>query len=194
VVLFASLYLQDLLRMSPMAAGLAVLPLILPLTAAAQLGGRWYDRSSVRTPVLAGLAVATAGLAAWTVALPALAYRPQLPGMVVTGFGLGLVTSPAMTDALGRVGVAERSQASGLVQTVRQLGGTFGVAVIGAVVLGLAHEGTRVAVAQHAADAVTVGFACATFVFAVALAVGLALLPRTRIDAAADLPAPAQVP
>ena len=65
VVLFGSLYLQDLLGLSPLAAGLGVLPLILPITVAAQLGGRWYDRSGVRRPVLTGLAVATVGLAGW---------------------------------------------------------------------------------------------------------------------------------
>ncbi|WP_207839684.1 hypothetical protein [Williamsia soli] len=65
--------------------------------------------------------------------------------MVITGFGLGLVFSPVNTDALGRVGAADRAQASGIVQTVRQLGGTLGVALIGAIILAQQHEGTQVA-------------------------------------------------
>ena len=158
-------YLQDLLRLSPIQAGLGVLPLILPITAAAQLGGRWYDKAGVRPPVLTGLAIAVLGLAAWAAALPQLDYLLQVPGMIITGFGLGLVVSPTNTDALGRVDAAERSQASGLVQTVRQLGGTFGVAVIGAVVLGIEASGTAAGSPQNAADAITAGFAVAAAAF-----------------------------
>ena len=190
VVLFGSLYLQDLLGLSPLAAGLGVLPLILPITVAAQLGGRWYDRSGVRRPVLTGLAVATVGLAGWAAALPQLGYVLQVPGMVITGVGLGLVASPTNTDALGRVTRAERSQASGLVQTVRQIGGTLGVAIIGAVVLGIEREGTRTPVPQQAADAITVGFVLAAVVFAAALVMGFLLLPRDRVgdDAESEIP------
>lgn len=180
VVLYGSLYLQDVLGLDPTAAGLGVLPMILPVTVAAQLGGRWYDRSGVRAPVLTGLGFAAVGVAAWAAALPFLDYVLQVPGMVLTGFGIGLVMSPANTDALGRASRRERSQASGLVQTVRQLGGTLGVAVIGAVVLGLEKEGAA-GPTQQAADAITVGFGLAALVFAAALAVGTWLLPRSRI-------------
>jgi len=181
VVLFGSLYLQDLLRMSPVMAGLGVLPLILPTTVAAQLGGRWYDKAGVRPPVLTGLAIAVLGLAAWAAALPELSYALQIPGMIITGFGLGLVLSPTNTDALGRVDAAERSQASGLVQTVRQLGGTFGVAIIGAVVLAIEGAGTTAGSAQNAADAVTVGFAVAAAAFALAFFAGWRLLSPERV-------------
>ncbi len=184
IILYSSIYLQDVLGMSPMLAGAGVLPLILALSAAAQLGGRWYDRSGVRPPVLTGLAVSVVGLAAWTVSLPSLGYAAQLPGMLLSGFGIGLLMSPTNTDALGRVSGAERSQASGLVQTIRQLGGTVGVAVIGAVVVGLEH-GSAQAHSHHSASAITVGFGCATAAFVVALLAGWLLLSRERVEEAA---------
>ena len=181
VILFSSLYFQNLLEMTPIKAGLAVFPLILALAVAAQLGGRWYDRKGVRYPSLTGLGVALIGLAAWTVALPALTYATQVPGMVLTGFGIGLLMSPTNTDALGRVGPDERSQASGIVQTIRQLGGTLGVAVIGAVVIGVSGGQGVHADRQAAADAITVGFGCAAVTFAIALIAGWRLLSRERI-------------
>ena len=105
--------------------------------------------------------------------------------MILTGFGIGLVVSPTNTDVLGRVDAAERSQASGLVQTIRQLGGTFGVVIIGSVVLGIEGAGTAVGSAagsaQNAADAVTVGFAVAAAAFALALLVGWRLLSAVRL-------------
>ena len=86
--------------------------------------------------MLTGLTISLIGLVGWTATLPALTYSWQIPGMILTGFGLGLTISPTMTDGLSRVDAAQRGQASGLIQTVRQLGGTFGVAIIGAVILG----------------------------------------------------------
>ena len=180
VILYSSIYLQDLLGMSPILAGVGVLPLILALSAAAQLGGRWYDRSGVRPPVLTGLAISVVGLVVWTVSLPSLGYAVQVPGMLLTGFGIGLLMSPTNTDALGRVSLAERSQASGLVQTIRQLGGTVGVAVIGAVVVGLGH-GPAHAHSHQSATAITVGFGCATAAFVAALVAGWLLLSRERV-------------
>ena len=182
-VLHSSLYLQDLLQFSPLTTGLAVLAMVLPITVAAQLGGRWFDRAGVRPPVLAGLMISTLGMLAWTLALPYLSYPLQVPGMVLTGFGLGLTISPTNTDALSRVAATERSQASGVLQTVRQLGGTLGVAVVGAVVLGIEHRGTQGSDVQAAADAIAAGFAVSTAAFAVALLAAVRLLARERVAA-----------
>ena len=192
VILFNSLYLQDLLGFSPVRTGVAVLAFILPLTVAAQRGGRWYDRSGVRPPVIAGLAIALAGLVVWAVALPHIGYLVQIPGMILTGFGLGLVFSPANTDALGRVQAGQRGQASGLVQTVRQLGGTIGVAVLSAVVLGFEHAGSH-ATPAAAAQAIGYGYIAAAAIFALALIVAIKTLGRERIaeQAVDTVPEPA---
>jgi MFS family permease len=166
-----------------MKSGLGSLPLILPLAAAAQIAGRWYDRAGVRPAVLTGLALTVGGISAWAASLPQLSYSPQLPGMIVTGFGLGLLISPTNTDALGRVEVAERSQASGLMQTVRQLGGTLGIAVIGALVL--LYQGTDTS-RQHSANAITVGFIGAAVGALLALVVGWRLLSAQRVSESSD--------
>ena len=177
IVLYSSIYLQELLGFGPMAAGLAALPLILPLTVGAQIGGRWFDRAGVRASVLAGLALCTVGIVAWLVALPALSYAWQIPGMLLVGVGLGLTLSPTNTDALGRVPDAERSQASGVVQTVRQVGGTLGVAVIGGVVLAL---GPALPGRTGTAESIAAGFGAAAVAFALAILAGAVLLGRTR--------------
>jgi MFS family permease len=183
VVLFSSIYGQTLLGFSPARAGVNALAMVIPLTLSAQVGGRWFDRSGVRGPVLTGLALSFVGLAIWTASLPSLSYWWQVPGMVLAGAGLGLTLSPTNTDGLGRVTPEERGQASGLIQTVRQLGGAFGVAVIGTVVVhasghGAAHVGSHAA-AVHRADAVTWGFGVATGAFALAFIAGWLLLGRS---------------
>lgn len=187
MTLYASLYAQNLLGYSPIKAGFTALAMIVPLMIGAQLAGRWYDRSGARPPLLTGLTIATVGAAAWTLALPNIAYVSKVPGMALVGLGLGLVFSPINTDALSRVSASARPQASGIVQTVRQLGGTLGVAVIGSVIL--AHEDPHVVPTDRIANtahAMTYGFWIAVAVFAAGLVAGWALLPRR--DAAQTVP------
>ncbi len=184
MTLYASLYVQNLLGYSPVKAGLSALALVLPLMVGAQLAGRWYDRSGARPPLLLGLSLATVGAVAWALALPDIAYLSKVPGMALVGFGLGLVFSPINTDALSRVSPSERPQASGIVQTVRQLGGTLGVAVIGSVIL--ARENPHVAPDArigNVAHAMTYGFWLAAGVFAIGLVFGWRLLPARRHSA-----------
>ncbi len=179
MTLYASLYAQNLLGYSPIQAGFSALAMIVPLMIGAQVAGRWYDRSGARPPMLLGLALATIGAAAWALALPDIAYASKIPGMALVGLGLGFVFSPINTDALSRVAAGQRSQASGIVQTLRQLGGALGVAVIGSVIL--SHENPHAAPAArvgNVARAMTYGFWLGAVVFAIALLTGAWLLPR----------------
>lgn len=125
--------------------------------------------------MLTGLVLCVVGTVVWLLALPDLHYATQTPGMALVGVGLGLTLSPTNTDALSRVATTERTQASGVVQTVRQLGGTLGIAVIGAVVIAADGEqpGRTAAPAGIAA-----GFWVAAGAFALAALVGAALLSR----------------
>jgi EmrB/QacA subfamily drug resistance transporter len=172
IVLYTSLYAQNLLGFSPVLAGVAALPLVLPLTLAAQVGGRWFDRYGVRRPVLTGLTIALVGILARAVAIPTLSYWPSVPGMVLMGIGLGLTISPTNTDSLNRVAGSERGQASGLVQTVRQLGGTLGLAIVGAVILSLGPSGPSLSARQDTANAMAIGFLVAAAAVAFALVTG----------------------
>lgn len=178
IVLYSSIYAQELLGFDPMTAGLSSLPLILPIMITSQIGGGWFDRAGVRPPVITGLLMACLGAAAWMVALPSFDYLLLVPGMVLVGAGLGLTMSPTNTDALTRAGRNRRSQASGLIQTVRQVGGTFGVAVIGSVVL--ARMPSDAASHASAADAIQAGFVVAAAVFGVAVLAAALLLAGRR--------------
>jgi MFS family permease len=188
MTLYASLYVQNLLGYSPVKAGFSALAMVLPLMVGAQIAGRWYDRSGARPPLLLGLSVATVGAIAWAISLPDIAYISKVPGMALVGFGLGLVFSPINTDALSRVAPEDRPQASGIVQTVRQLGGTLGVAVIGSIIL--AHENPHVDASDrigNVAHAMSFGFWFAAGVFALGLLFGWRLLPAHR-HVTTDLP------
>lgn len=134
LVMAGSVYAQEVLGFKPFEAGVSLLPMLAPVILVVHVAGRWYDRAGVRAPASWGTALSTIGLLvqAWGV------WRQQYPvmavGMAVLGTGIAFTMSPTNTDSLSRVPHADRGQLSGLVQTLRQVGGSLGVAVIAACV------------------------------------------------------------
>jgi hypothetical protein len=66
-----------------------------------------------------------------------------VPGYIVSGIGLALVMSPSNTNAMNAAPSELRGQASGVVQTVRQVGGTVGLAIMGTIVATVQHDRLR---------------------------------------------------
>jgi MFS family permease len=129
--------------MDPLQAGVAMLPLLLPLLLVMHVGGRLYDRRGLRLPALVGTSLATLGMALQAVSASLQHYPLMALGMMTLGTGVGLVMSPTNVDAMSRAGAAQRGQASGLSQTFRQVGGCLGVAVVGAVIMGVFVRGVQ---------------------------------------------------
>lgn len=182
MVLYGTLYLQNVLGVPPLAAGVASLPLIVGIAVGAQLGGRLFDRSGIRPPVLIGLLIAALGTAAWALALLGTHYPLQLPGMMLSGLGVGLVQSPTGVDALSRAPDNKRNQMSGLLQTLRQTGGTIGIAMTGAVVLTLEPAGATSATARFP---IAAAFALSAALLVIAFVCAWLLLSRERLTAVA---------
>jgi EmrB/QacA subfamily drug resistance transporter len=130
VTVFTTLFIQDTLGFSPLTAGVAILPVVLALLVATQVSGRLYDRRGAWFSLVPGTALIAVGLAVTAPALSAESYPLLLPGLLVVGIGMGLCSS-ATTVALAHVPQDRRGQGSGMVQTLRQLGGSIGVAAIG---------------------------------------------------------------
>jgi MFS family permease len=134
LTVFGALWSQDVLGFGPITAGLAMLPLTIPLLIVSPIVGRIYDRTGARL-LVGGGAVLIAAAFAWDgVMLHKVSYGWLWPGYVLLGVGIGLVMTPANTDALNTAPAALRGSASGVVQAVRQIGGTVGLAIMGTIV------------------------------------------------------------
>jgi EmrB/QacA subfamily drug resistance transporter len=150
---FGAVWSQQVLGFSAIHAGAAMLPLTLPLLVVAPLAGRLYDRIGPRPILTAGSALISLGLGWLALKLPDQNYSLLIPGYVAMGAGIGLTISPATTDALAVAAPSERSQASGITQTVRQVGGAVGIAILGAIVAHVAVAAPHTGLAAHQAAA-----------------------------------------
>ena len=131
--LFLALYFQDVLGHGPFATGLRLLPVTLTLFAVAPVAGRLTARVPLRALLAAGLALIAASLALMRGLQPDSEWTALLPGLLVGGAGIGVI-SPALAAAMVGVLPAERSGiASGVNNTFRQVGIAAGIAGLGAV-------------------------------------------------------------
>ena len=134
IIVFGAIYLQDILHFSPLEAGFALMPIIIAVVIMSQVSGRLLDRVGVRIPALFGTALIAFGFLLQAPFMEKAEFLWILPGMIILGLGIGLVMVATNTDALNRAPSQYRGQASGVVQTIRQMGATIGLASIGALV------------------------------------------------------------
>ena len=158
VVITVVLHLELGLHEGPLTAGLTFLPWSTGLAVASwAAGSRLAPRYGDRV-MHAGIATLAGGLAAAALAYRAAApdaYPTALPfALALAGLGTGLFTPPFFTTALGAVGPQETGSAAGLLNAVQQLGGTFGIALVGGTYLSTT-GGPRTA-AGHALGAAAV--------------------------------------
>ena len=141
VLFLLPLFFHQVLRMTPAEAGFAFLPMTLPFAVNPLLTGRIVAKTGPGRPVLAGLGLlAAAGLVLGAaVALPA-SYPVVVVGLVCTGFGVSLALPALVTMVIGVAPEGGAGAAGGLLNAIRQVGATFGVAITG--IFGAAGHGT----------------------------------------------------
>jgi MFS family permease len=135
VFFFTALYLQLITSFSGYQIALVFTSLAVAMIVSGPLAGRWTAKVGPKVPMVIGCALAGLGLFLldWkltaTTTVAALSWPLAIAGL---GFGIALVT---MTAAVLAIVPAEQSgMAASTVNTSRELGGVFGVAVLGAVV------------------------------------------------------------
>ena len=139
---FIALYMQDILGLSPLEAGVRFLPATLMIVLIAPVAGRMTDRVGPRWLISAGLLLVSGALYWLTTIEVSTTYADIWPSFVLMGVGMALVMSPMSTAAMNAVDASKAGVASGLLSMNRMIGGTFGVAVIGAVLQSQAPTGT----------------------------------------------------
>jgi EmrB/QacA subfamily drug resistance transporter len=173
--LLLTLYMQEVLRYSPIKTGVAYISMTVLLVAFSGIGQAVVTKVGVRKVFPVGFALATVAFVLFA-QLPAHGHywKDLFPGFIVVGIALALVFVSMSIGALQGVGESDAGVASGLINTTQQVGGAVGVAAA----LTIATTVTNHYVKSHAGlnafspAALTHGFDIAFWVLAVAAAVG----------------------
>jgi EmrB/QacA subfamily drug resistance transporter len=129
--LLTSIYLQDVLGTSALLTGLAFLPMALAVGVGAHLGGRAISRRGVRAPMAAALGATAGGLLLLSgVGVSGTYVGDVLPGMLITGIGIGVALVGVSAAVLTGAADGEAGMLSGLNTTGHEIGGSLGIAVL----------------------------------------------------------------
>jgi EmrB/QacA subfamily drug resistance transporter len=145
--LYLTLYLQNILGLSPLQTGLRFLPLSVVSFFAAPLAGRLTARVQIRWLLSFGLALNAISMWSMSRVTPTSTWTVLLPGFIIGGIGIGFVNAPLATTAVSTVRVERAGMASGINNTFRQIGIATGIAGLGAIFA------TKVGSTQHPTNA-----------------------------------------
>ena len=127
------IYLQNSLGYTALQAGLVFFPVGILQAVIAPVSGQLTDRFNPKIPLLIGVVVL--GISMYLLSLISLqtSHDQIMLPLYLRGLGMGLIFTPISAVALYEIPKPQLAQASGLFNTIRQLGGSFGIAVLGTV-------------------------------------------------------------
>src|SRR6187549_2842393 len=133
VFFFVSLYMQNVLGYSAVQAGAAFLPMTLLIIVVAPLAGRASDRFGSRWLMTTGMVLLAAQLAYFSQLSADSTFWRMLPALVLGGFGMAMTMTPSSAAAMRAVPVAKAGMGSAVLNAFRQVGGSTGIALMGAI-------------------------------------------------------------
>jgi EmrB/QacA subfamily drug resistance transporter len=159
-IFFLSQFLQNVLHNSPLQAGVKLLVWTGATMIVSPLAGFFSERYGSRLFMVAGLALQAIALG-WlaTVASVTESYTSMIVPFILAGSGMALVFAPAANAVLSSVRTHETGQASGATNTIRELGGVLGIAVLATVFTSHGGYGSPQAYVDGVVPALWVGVA-----------------------------------
>ncbi|GAA0923862.1 MFS transporter [Virgisporangium aurantiacum] len=128
-----TIFLQSVLGLSALQAGLTFAPMSLISMFIAPFAGRLSDKTGGKAILFVGLSLFSLGMGVLIASSHVDSTQWHLlPGLVIAGVGLGLTFAPLQTVAMRNVEPRMAGAASGIINTTRQLGGVIGSAAVGA--------------------------------------------------------------
>jgi EmrB/QacA subfamily drug resistance transporter len=165
VFFFVSLYMQNILGYSAVQAGAAFLPMTLMVIAVAPIAGKASDRFGSRWLMTAGMTLLGIQLLYFSQLSQDATFFTLLPALLIGGLGMSLTMTPSAAAATRAVPVDKAGVGSAVLNACRQVGGSVGIALMGAIVASRAGG-------ERTADAFMRGFEAALLTASVIAFVG----------------------
>jgi EmrB/QacA subfamily drug resistance transporter len=141
VFFYVSLYIQNVLGYSPIEAGASFLPWTVLIVILAPLSGRLSDKYGSRPFVTSGMLVLTLTLILFSRMDENTTFWGLLPAMLLGGVGMSLAMAPTTAAAMQSVSPDKAGVGSAVLNSMRQVGGSLGIAIMGAIVASSAKSG-----------------------------------------------------
>jgi EmrB/QacA subfamily drug resistance transporter len=137
VFFFVSLYMQGILGFSAVQAGAAFLPMTVLIILIAPIAGKLSDRIGSRLLMTGGMLLVAVQLIWFSRQDEHSSYLNLLPALIVGGMGMALVMTPSAAAAVRALPVDKSGVGSAVLNAFRQVGGSIGIALMGAI---MAHQ------------------------------------------------------
>lgn len=190
--LLLTLYMQQVLGLSPLETGVGYLAVAGTSILWANVAAALVNRVGVKPILLAGMTLLGVGLVTFTQVSVGGSYWADLfPGFLIIGLGMPFVFVPVTIAAVAGVTQEQAGLASGLINTSQQIGGALGIAVLSAIATNVTTGALDTGASEP--QALVDGFTAAFWVGAAAAAVGvvaIAVFVRQDELAASAEPAP----
>jgi hypothetical protein len=131
---FMSLFFQSVQGYTPFQAGLRTLPATGMIVVVAPLAGRIAGRIGSKVPMAVGLAMNATAMCIFTTIDATTSYAHIWPPLLLAGVGMGLVMTPMTAAVMSAVPRERAGMASATSNASREIGGVFGIALLGAIV------------------------------------------------------------
>jgi MFS family permease len=143
VFFYVSLYVQQVLGYSAIQAGASFLPWTVLIILLAPQAGRLSDRIGPRPLVVGGMIVLTGALILFARMGEHETFWDLLPAMLLGGVGMSAAMAPTTAAAMQSVRADKAGVGSAVLNSMRQVGGSLGIAIMGAIVAASASPGVR---------------------------------------------------
>jgi EmrB/QacA subfamily drug resistance transporter len=143
VFFFMSLYMQNVLGYSPTKTGLTFLPWTGLITIVSPLAGKLSDKVGSRWLMAAGLCCLTGTLLLFARLGVDAGFWDLLPSMLLGGVGMSLAMTPTTAAAMSSVPADKAGVGSAVLNSMRQVGGSLGIAIMGAIIAASVHVAPR---------------------------------------------------
>jgi predicted MFS family arabinose efflux permease len=133
VFFFVSLFVQNILGYKPVKAGASFLPMTLCIIFFAPVAGKLSDRIGARWLMSGGMALVSASLVLFSLLDETSSFWNLFPALLVGGAGMAMAMTPTTAAAMSSVPVDKAGVGSAVLNSMRQVGGSLGIAIMGAI-------------------------------------------------------------
>jgi EmrB/QacA subfamily drug resistance transporter len=133
VFFYVSLFVQGILGYSPVQAGASFLPMTLCIIFFAPVAGKLSDRIGSRWLMGSGMLLVSLSLVLFSLLDESSTFWNLFPALLIGGAGMAMAMTPTTSAAMGSVPIDKAGVGSGVLNSMRQVGGSLGIAISGAI-------------------------------------------------------------